>query len=492
MSPDEQGTEVHFGAGKSGVRFVPGGTIGSPRRFALFAFVAGMLLTLAWPGAAGDVQPAAAQNEVFCPPPPAGMKFLYEPQLRHPFDNPNESEYTCAYIEDPTPTVNAAGLRLTIRWMTGPPEWESTNVYCHDTLPALRINESTGEMSGYYLDVEWIVNSYFKTVGNISEEVAAAGAIALFEHARALAVPCPGSGASGGDADQDEPATTSPTATAAASPEPTATPTETAEYGVIERDGNLYLISRPGEALSISESDLPEWARDQLATVGAVIPNVGFPDHVAEGDAHVLLGGRPVARVGDLTAHGGTIVEGSETIFINGVPAAVRGGYAVCPMTTGLVPHVGGPINPDCNLEDAAARSEEALRDCLAEYDVAISFTDRAASRGDTVLEVDPEGFEVGDGVMIGSDPEQAETARVAGTGSIVLDRPLSRDYPAGTAVVRVPDEYADRVPAPTTASSGVDEDEDSGSVSVTLLAAGVVVLLATGGGMLAYRRTHS
>ena len=56
----------------------------------------------------------------------------------------------------------------------------------------------------------------------------------------------------------------------------------------------------------------------------------------------------PAARVGDPTAHGGTISgPGSPTVLIGGQPAARVGDMHVCPMVTPAVPpvpHVGGPI----------------------------------------------------------------------------------------------------------------------------------------------------
>lgn len=117
------------------------------------------------------------------------------------------------------------------------------------------------------------------------------------------------------------------------------------KYGVIEEDGNLYLNSKPGEVLEIKTEDLPVWARDQIATVGATISVVGPPDSIVEGDKNVLLDGIPIARVGDGTAHGGKIVEGSTNIFVNGKPAAIIGGMSVDPMVSpGPVPAVGGPI----------------------------------------------------------------------------------------------------------------------------------------------------
>lgn len=57
----------------------------------------------------------------------------------------------------------------------------------------------------------------------------------------------------------------------------------------------------------------------------------------------------PAARMGDSTAHGGTIILGAPTVLIGGQPAARVGDMHVCPMQTpGVppIPHVGGPILP--------------------------------------------------------------------------------------------------------------------------------------------------
>lgn len=54
----------------------------------------------------------------------------------------------------------------------------------------------------------------------------------------------------------------------------------------------------------------------------------------------------PAARIGDSTAHGGVIIVGMPTVLIGGMPAARVGDMHTCPMTTGPVPHVGGPILP--------------------------------------------------------------------------------------------------------------------------------------------------
>jgi len=116
-------------------------------------------------------------------------------------------------------------------------------------------------------------------------------------------------------------------------------------YGVVERDGNLYINSKPGEILSIKTEDLPAWARGKIATVGATVSVVGPPDTISEGDKNVLLDGHPISRVNDSTVQGGVIVEGSKNIFVNGKPVAIIGGSTVNPMISRAgVPYVGGPI----------------------------------------------------------------------------------------------------------------------------------------------------
>jgi uncharacterized Zn-binding protein involved in type VI secretion len=60
--------------------------------------------------------------------------------------------------------------------------------------------------------------------------------------------------------------------------------------------------------------------------------------------ARVAFGGSPAARLGDATNHGGFLTSGSATVRIESLPAARLGDSATCPLFTGPVPHVGGPI----------------------------------------------------------------------------------------------------------------------------------------------------
>lgn len=53
--------------------------------------------------------------------------------------------------------------------------------------------------------------------------------------------------------------------------------------------------------------------------VWAIPPfGVGPPDVIIKGSSSVLIGGRPAARMGDQTAHGGQIVMGCPTVIIGG------------------------------------------------------------------------------------------------------------------------------------------------------------------------------
>lgn len=54
------------------------------------------------------------------------------------------------------------------------------------------------------------------------------------------------------------------------------------------------------------------------AVVGDMCVCVGPPDSIVKGSATVLICGRPAARMGDTTAHGGVIALGLPTVMIGG------------------------------------------------------------------------------------------------------------------------------------------------------------------------------
>lgn len=54
------------------------------------------------------------------------------------------------------------------------------------------------------------------------------------------------------------------------------------------------------------------------AVLGDLAICVGPPDALIKGSATVMIGSRPAVRVGDTTAHGGTVVLGWPTVMIGG------------------------------------------------------------------------------------------------------------------------------------------------------------------------------
>jgi len=68
-------------------------------------------------------------------------------------------------------------------------------------------------------------------------------------------------------------------------------------------------ILPPGEA-TVLIGGMP------AARVGDMATCTGPPDTIAMGSSTVLIGGMPAARMGDSTAHGGTIVLGEFTVLI--------------------------------------------------------------------------------------------------------------------------------------------------------------------------------
>lgn len=54
------------------------------------------------------------------------------------------------------------------------------------------------------------------------------------------------------------------------------------------------------------------------AVMGDTCVCVGPPDSIIKGSATVMIGGKPAARLGDQTAHGGAIMLGCFTVMIGG------------------------------------------------------------------------------------------------------------------------------------------------------------------------------
>jgi len=54
------------------------------------------------------------------------------------------------------------------------------------------------------------------------------------------------------------------------------------------------------------------------ALLGDSLVCVGPPDTIIQGSATVMICGKPAARMGDATAHGGSVVIGCPTVMIGG------------------------------------------------------------------------------------------------------------------------------------------------------------------------------
>jgi uncharacterized Zn-binding protein involved in type VI secretion len=55
-----------------------------------------------------------------------------------------------------------------------------------------------------------------------------------------------------------------------------------------------------------------------VAVMGTMATCVGPPDALVKGSVTVLATNRPVVRLGDTTAHGGTVVVGMPTVLVGG------------------------------------------------------------------------------------------------------------------------------------------------------------------------------
>lgn len=75
------------------------------------------------------------------------------------------------------------------------------------------------------------------------------------------------------------------------------------------------------------------------ATIGCMCTCVGPPDVIIRGSLGVLIGGRPAARMGDNTAHGGTIVMGFPMVLIGDIGMGSVGGGA-----GGMAGGIGGMV----------------------------------------------------------------------------------------------------------------------------------------------------
>ena len=79
--------------------------------------------------------------------------------------------------------------------------------------------------------------------------------------------------------------------------------------GVVPHVGGPIL---PPGAVTVLIAGLP------AATVGDLLLCAGGPDSIVIGSSTVFINQKPAARMGDMTAHGGTIVAGCPNVIIGG------------------------------------------------------------------------------------------------------------------------------------------------------------------------------
>ena len=78
------------------------------------------------------------------------------------------------------------------------------------------------------------------------------------------------------------------------------------------------VVPHVGGPISARRADRAD-RRHAGGRAGDMATCVGPPDTIAKGSATVLIGGMPAARMGDATAHGGTIVlVGCPTVLVGG------------------------------------------------------------------------------------------------------------------------------------------------------------------------------
>ena len=85
--------------------------------------------------------------------------------------------------------------------------------------------------------------------------------------------------------------------------------------------------------------------------------------------------GMPACTITSQTAHGGMVTVGFPTVLIGFLPASRIGDLHVCPMTTGPVPHVGGPFVMGSGTVIVGGMPQSRVTDqltCVGPPDVAV------------------------------------------------------------------------------------------------------------------------
>ena len=145
--------------------------------------------------------------------------------------------------------------------------------------------------------------------------------------------------------------------------------------------------------------------------------------------------GMPACTITSQTAHGGVVTVGFPTVLIGMMPASRIGDLHVCPMVTGVVPHVGGPFilgSPTVLVGNMPQSRVTDTLTCVGPPDVAVMGCE-------TVL-VDMAGAGGAAGAMGGaaamgvSVPMQPPASSSSGLQSeLQYDRTIKTSAPAGS-----------------------------------------------------------
>jgi len=166
--------------------------------------------------------------------------------------------------------------------------------------------------------------------------------------------------------------------------------------------------------------------------------------------------GMPACTITSQTAHGGVVMVGFPTVLIGFLPASRIGDMHVCPMVTGIVPHVGGPFILGSTTVLVGEMPQSRVTDqltCVGPPDVAVMGCETVlvgmaggGGAASTVTGVHMMGATVP--MQPPPDPAQAPSAALQQDGTIKTSGPADGRLPPNTlSQPGWPDLPADQAP---------------------------------------------
>lgn len=119
------------------------------------------------------------------------------------------------------------------------------------------------------------------------------------------------------------------------------------------------------------------------ATVGTMAFCAGGPDSIVMGSAGIMIGGKPAARMGDMTAHGGMVALGCPNVLIGETAGAGAEGGGKGDVAGDFFNRVGAKqakdiINADALKEAAESGNETAERTDEKDFTAQFTLKDEA------------------------------------------------------------------------------------------------------------------